>query len=131
MAAFSVPGILAQFLEERACVGCAATRDDALRPSLHWVGSWSLSADRRELRLGISKGHLGGLAEALARNGEIAATFEHIGPHETYQFKGKADGVLAVEACDLALWEQQRARFAQGVRRFNPHAPFSEQQLRD
>lgn len=131
MAAFSVPGILAQFLEERACVGCAATRDGALRPALHWIGSWSLSADRRDLRLGISAGHLGGLAEALAANGEVAATFEQIGPHETYQFKGTAPGVEAAAACDLALWEQQRARFAAGVRRFDPGTPYSELQLRN
>jgi hypothetical protein len=131
MGVIAVPGIIAEFLEQRACVGFAAVRDAALRPSLHWVSAWALSADRRELRLAISRGYAPGLAEALAHNGELAATFEQIGPHETYQFKGKAGAPSPAGEADRALWELLRARFAVAVRRFDPGTPTTDAQLRD
>jgi hypothetical protein len=130
MSGIAVPGMISTFLAERASVGFAAARDRALRPSLHWISSWILSEDRRRLRLGISKGFVDGLAEALAANGELAATFEHIGPHETYQFKGTAEGVLAAEGADRDAWERQRARFAETVLRFDRGIPATAEQLR-
>ena len=130
MGGIAVPGMISTFLAERASVGFAATRDRALRPSLHWISSWILSADRRTLRLGISQGFTGGLAEALAAHGELAATFEHIGPHETYQFKGTAEGVLTVEGADRDAWERQRARFAEAVLRFDRGIPATADHLR-
>ena len=90
--AVTIPSDLVQFLEERGSVGVAATRDRSLRPRAHGLSGWFVTDQARELVCLVSRGFTEGLLPSLEENGQFAAAIEHIGPHETYQFKGSYAG---------------------------------------
>ncbi len=129
--AVAIPGILAEFLENRSTVGCASSRDASLRPRIHWLSGWLVADHGRELVCLVSKGSLDGLLENLKDNGRFTATIEQIGPHETYQFKGKFLGSRPVEPRDRETWERIRERFAAAVKRVDPNLAATHQQKKD
>ncbi len=83
-----VPGVLVPFLE-RATTAIAGTRDAHGIPHVHRISSWRLSADRRVMTCSVGRSFEPHLVESLQDNGWFTVTIEEIGPHETYQFKGR------------------------------------------
>jgi hypothetical protein len=127
----TVPSDLVQFLEERGSVGVAATRDRSLRPRAHGLSGWFVTDEARELVCLVSRGFTEGLLPSLEENGQFAAAFEHIGPHETYQFKGSYAGSRPPTPEDHALWERLRARFAASLKGIDPNMGLTDAWLRD
>jgi hypothetical protein len=58
-------------------------------------------------------------------------TVEHIGPHETYQFKGSYAGSRPLTREDQATWERLRTRFAVTVRGIDPNTGLTDSWLAD
>ena len=111
-----IPGKIIRFLEERASIGLAATRDGNLVPSGHRVAGWRIDAAGRVLTAFIPPSSEPRLVEALLDNGRIAVTFEEVGTHETYQIKGRYLSHRPVRP-DGASTSPSRARerFAKGA----------------
>jgi len=86
--AVRVPGILIHFLE-RATVAVAGTRDAQRIPHMHRVSAWRLGADQQTMTCCVAAAFEPHLLESLQDNGWFTVTIEEIGPHETYQFKGR------------------------------------------
>lgn len=129
--AVTIPSVLARFLEERGSVGVAATRDRSLRPRVHGLSGWFVADQGRELVCLVSRGFTEGLLSSLEENGQFAAAIEHIGPHETYQFKGAYAGSRPPTPEDQALWERLRARFAATIKAVDPTMGLTDAWLRD
>lgn len=127
----TIPSVLVQFLELRGSVGMAATRDRALRPLVHGLSGWAVADQGRELVCLVSRGFTEGLLASLEENGQFAVAVEHIGPHETYQFKGSYAGSRPVTPEDHALWERTRARFSSSIKAIDPNLGLTEAWLRD
>lgn len=125
-----IPGVLLGFLEERGSVGMACSRTADRKPRIRWLSGWRAAADGRELVCLVSRGFTDGLAEEIRDNGEFAATIEHIGPHETYQFKGTVLGIEKAGPEDQALCERLRVRFADTVRKVDCRPEFTGDRLK-
>ena len=130
-APIAIPDVIARFLEDRSTVGVASTRDRDLRPRIHYLSGWSVAEGGRELLCLVGRGFTDGLAETLRESPLLAVTIEHIGPHETYQFKGVVVGSRGAEPADREVWERIRRRFSEAVRRVDPHLGLEDPQLRD
>jgi hypothetical protein len=115
----TLPGLLRGFLE-RASVGFGSTCSGDLAPQIHWISGWRLDEDGSTLHCFIPDAFTPGLGDALRDNGRFAATFERIGPHETYQFKGNAGPPGPLGASDRAAVQACRARFVADVRALGP-----------
>lgn len=129
--AVAIPSTLVQFLEQRGSVGVAATRDRALKPRVHGLSGWSVADQGRELVCLVSRGFTDGLMASLEENGQFAVTVEHIGPHETYQFKGSYAGSRPLTPEDRATWERFRTRFALAVQGIDRKSGLSSAWLAD
>jgi hypothetical protein len=114
-----LPGLLRSFLE-RASVGFGSTCSRERVPQIHWISGWALDPDGSTLHCFIPEIFTAGLADALKVNGRFAATFERIGPHETYQFKGTLDSLRAASAADCAATAVCRERMVRDVRTLGP-----------
>ncbi len=123
-----VPGVMVGFLE-RASVAMASTRDSKLVPHLHVVSGWVVEDDRQTVRCLIARGFTDRLIDTLEDNGQFALTAEVIGPHETYQFKGRYVGAQPVDATDRPVWQACQERFVMAVQRLYRDA-FSADDLR-
>jgi hypothetical protein len=126
----AIPGMIREFLVERSSVGMACSRGGDLRPRLRWLSGWNPSDDGRGLVCLVSRGFTAGLEDDLRDNGEFAATIEQIGPHETYQFKGRAVAIEPAGPRDVDLWEKLRTRFAETVRHIDPRPELNPELLR-
>lgn len=113
-AAVTIPGILVDFLE-RATGAVGGTRSADLVPHVHRVGGWRIAPDRRSLTCLIAEAFTRHLRSDLEDNGRFTVTIEEIGPHETYQFKGRCLELGAPDAEDRMACERTRERFAKVI----------------
>src|SRR5258705_9257077 len=117
-----IPGKILQFLELRANVAFAGTRNRDLVPFGHRVSGWSIGADGRSLTVFVSEPSTTGLVESLQENGRIAVTIEEFPSHETYQFKGRYVRHRAAQREDLDVVDRIRVRFIKSMRTVFPAA---------
>jgi len=106
----TVPGIIQDFLD-RATVGLAGTRDRNRVPHVHRISGWRVEPDRRAMTCLVSDVFSRHLIDSLRDNGHFTVTIEEIGPHETYQVKGRYTGSRVCDPEDLAVHRQLRDRF--------------------
>jgi hypothetical protein len=111
-----IPPKIIRFLEERASLGFAGTRDANLVPAGHRVPGWQVDQAGRTLTVFMPDVSASRLLEALRDNGRIALTFEEIGTHETYQIKGQYLSHRPVRPAEVDLSGAMRERFARALR---------------
>lgn len=111
-----IPSKIIRFLEERANIGFAGTRDANLVPSGHRVSGWHIDQSGRTLTAFMSDHSSTRLLEALRDNGRIALTFEEVGTHETYQVKGRYLSHRPVRPADVEHAGASRERFTRSLR---------------
>jgi hypothetical protein len=112
-----IPGVLLDFLERASCA-IAGTRTADLVPHLHRVSGWRVGPDRRTITCLVAEGFTTHLLDSLADNGEFTVTIEEIGPHETYQFKGRfLDARAPDDDEDRHAFERARDRYVRTVTR--------------
>jgi hypothetical protein len=113
--AVAIPGVILTFLE-RASFALAGTRTADLVPHFHRVTGWRVGPDRRTMTVLVSEGFTEHLLDSLEDNGEIALAIEEIGPHETYQFKGRfLDSRPPDDEEDRHAFERNRERYVRVV----------------
>jgi hypothetical protein len=115
-----IPGKIIRFLEERASIGFAGTRDSNLVPSGHRLSGWQIDAAGRTLTALVPASSATRLVDALLDNGRIAVTFEEVGTHETYQIKGRYLSHRPVRQTEIDIASRARERFAKGLRSLYP-----------
>jgi hypothetical protein len=118
-----IPGKIAQFLEQRANVAFAGTRNRDLVPFGHRVSGWSIGPDGRTVTVLVAEPSTSGLVESLQENGRIAVTIEEFPSHETYQFKGRYVRHRPVQREDIDIVDGVRVRFIKSMRTVFPAAP--------
>ena len=118
-----VPEKIARFLEQRANLAFAGTRNRDLVPFGHRVSGWRIGADGRTLTAFVSEPFTAGLIESLQENGELAVTVEDFPAHETYQFKGRYLRHRPVQPEDIAIVDRIRERFMKSMRAVFPVVP--------
>jgi hypothetical protein len=123
-----IPGMLLRFLQ-RASIAYAGTRDGSLVPHLHWVCGWAAEPDPGLLAFFVAEPFAAGLSRDVAACPRIALTVEHIGPHETYQFKGDYSGSRELVATDRNAYRSCRERFVRAVQEIETRFAFSAETL--
>jgi hypothetical protein len=113
-----IPPKIVRFLEERANIGFAGTRDAGLVPRGHRVCGWQVAADGRVLTAFVPAASIEPMVATLLDNGRIAITVEEVGTHETYQIKGRYLGHRPVRPPEVDIADRARERFVKGVRAF-------------
>jgi hypothetical protein len=111
-----IPPAIIRFIEERANVGFAGTRDANLVPRGHRVVGWRVGAGGGTLTALLPQASEADALEAFRDNGRIAITLEQVGTHETYQLKGRYVSHRPADAADLDLASRLRERFVKGLR---------------
>jgi hypothetical protein len=119
----TIPGKIAAFLEQRANVAFAGTRNRDLVPFGHRVSGWRIGADGRTLTALTTEPVTAGLIESLQENGQLALTVEDFPAHETYQFKGRYVSHRPAQHEDLAIVDRIRQRFMKNMRAVFPALP--------
>ena len=104
-----IPKKIIRFLEERACVGFAATRDGNLVPCGHRVSGWQIDATGGALTAFVAP-FAARFVDALVDNGRIALTFEELGTHETYQIKGRYLSHRPAEPAEINIADRAMTR---------------------
>jgi len=112
--AVTIPGVIIDFLD-RATAALAATRGPDLVPHIHRVSGWRVAADRQTMICLMSEAHTFQLRDDVDDNGRFALTIEEIGPHETYQFKGRVLSLDSPEEEDRLACSRTRERFTKVV----------------
>jgi hypothetical protein len=115
-----IPVRIIRFLQERANIGFAGTRDGHLVPSGHRVSGWQTDAAGRTLTAFVPQPPASRLVESLLDNGAIAVTISEAGTHETYQFKGRYLNHRPVQPAETAIATRVRERFAKGLHSLFP-----------
>ena len=115
-----IPGKIIRFLEERASIAFAGTRDANLVPRGHRVAGWLVGDGGRTLTVLVPESSTPHLVESLQDNGRIAVTLEQVGTHETYQLKGRYLSHRPVRPSDADVASRTRERFAKGIRSLSP-----------
>ena len=118
-----IPGKIARFLEQRANVAFAGTRNRDLVPFGHRVSGWRIGADGRTLTAFVPEPFTAGLVESLQENGELALTVEDFPAHETYQFKGRYLRHRPAQRDDIDIVDRIRERFMKNMRTVFPAVP--------
>src|SRR5262245_59916099 len=121
-----IPPKIIRFLEERASIGFAATRDGQLVPHGHRVSGWRIDASGRTLTAFVPPSSSEQLVESLLDNGRIAVTLEEVGTHETYQIKGRYLNHRPVQTAEIDIAGRTRERFAKTVRTLFPDPQLAE-----
>lgn len=111
-----IPAKIIRFLEERANIGFAGTRDASRIPSGHRVCGWYAAGDGRTLTALVPAGSAEPMIATLLENGRIAITVEEIGTHETYQIKGRYLSHRPLRPPEVEIAARTRERMARGVR---------------
>ena len=117
-----IPPPIIRFLEERANIGFAGTRDADLVPRGHRVSGWRVGPAGRTFTAFVPNTSVPHLLEALLDNGRFAVTLEEVGTHETYQLKGRYLSHRPVQPADVDLATRTRERFVKGLRSLYPQA---------
>ena len=99
----------------RASVAVLATRDERLVPRLHFASGWYVHEDRASVVCLVPDSFAGDLATAFVPGGRIAMVAEVIGPHETYQLKGRCLDLRPAGDADHRIHEDCRQRFVTAV----------------
>jgi hypothetical protein len=123
-----IPGVLLRFLD-RASIAYAGTRDGSLVPHLYWVCGWAVEPEPGHLAFFVAEPYPARLLRDVGVCSRIALTIEHIGPHETYQFKGDYASSRAPGASERAVFERCRARFVRDVQEIETRFAFSKETL--
>jgi hypothetical protein len=118
-----IPEKIARFLEQRANVAFAGTRNRDLVPFGHRISGWCIGGDRHALTAFVPEPFTAGLVESLQENGELALTVEDFPAHETYQFKGRYVRHRPVQREEIAIVDRIRARFMKNMRTVFPALP--------
>ncbi|HET7291855.1 MAG TPA: hypothetical protein VFM88_05475 [Vicinamibacteria bacterium] len=124
----AIPGVILRFLE-RASIAYAATRDRHLTPHFHWVCGWIREPEPQFLTFFVAEPFTERLLRNVAECPRLALTIEHIGPHETYQFKGDFAGTRATGAAERAAFEACRERFVRDVQQIDTRHNFASRTL--
>ena len=119
----TIPEKIARFLEQRANVAFAGTRNRDLVPFGYRVSGWCIGADGRTVTAFTSEPFTAGLVESLQENGELALTVEEFPSHETYQFKGRYVRHRPAQREDIAIVDRIRERFMKSMRPVFPALP--------
>jgi hypothetical protein len=125
-----IPGKIVQFFNEHANMGFGGIRDAELRPAGCRVSGWRVEPDGRTLTALIPGPFVERILGPLADNGEFAMTAEEHPTHVTYQVKGRFLRQRPVEARDLELVRQTRARLSRTMRPLLPPGADVEPVLR-
>ena len=118
-----IPERLVQFLEQRANVAFAGTRNRELVPFGHRISGWSIGTDRRTLTAYTPEPLSAALLESLEANGQLALTVEAFPAHETYQFKGRYVSHRPARHEDFVVVDRIRERFVKNMRTVFPALP--------
>jgi hypothetical protein len=110
----AIPGVILDFLD-RATVAIAGTRDADLFPRVHRASGWRVDPDRRTMWCLFSDFFAKRVLRCVEDNRHFTLTIEEIGPHETYQFKGRYLDSRPCGEEELFLYERTRDRFARVV----------------
>jgi hypothetical protein len=110
-----IPPKIIRFLEERANIAFAGSRDANLVPSGHRVSGWRADGSGRTLTAFVPLPWANRLVASLLDNGAIAVTIEEAGTHETYQFKGRYLSHRPVQPTEIAIANLARERFVKGL----------------
>ena len=121
-----IPGKIIRFLEERASIAFAGTRDANLVPRGHRVSGWLIGVGGRTLTAFVPESSVPSLIESLQHNGRIALTFEELGSHETYQLKGRYLSHRPVQPTEIDVATRARARFVKGIRALIPNQAIAD-----
>src|SRR5262245_29519196 len=113
-----IPLKIARFLEERASLGFAGTRDGNLVPRGHRVSGWQVGPGGQTLLAFIPAVSADVMVAALVDNGRIAVTLEELGTHETYQVKGRYVSHRPILPSERDIVARIRERLARAVRTF-------------
>ncbi len=111
-----IPPPIIRFIEERANIGFAGTRDATLAPRGHRVPGWRVGPDGRTFTAFLPESSSADALAAFLDNGRIAITIEEVGTHETYQLKGRYVSHRPVQPDDVDLASRARERFVKGLR---------------
>jgi hypothetical protein len=111
-----IPAKIVRFLDERANIGFAGTRDASLVPRGHRVCGWQIAADGRVLTAFVPAVSAEPMVATLQENGRIAITLEEVGTHETYQIKGRYLNHRPVRPSEVEIANRARERFVKGLR---------------
>ena len=118
-----IPEKIARFLEQRANVAFAGTRNRDLVPFGHRVSGWSIGDDGRTLTAFTPEPFTADVVESLQENGELALTVEAFPAHETYQFKGRYLSHRPAHRDDIAIVDRIRERFVKNMGTIFPVLP--------
>jgi hypothetical protein len=118
-----IPPKVIRFLEDRASLAFAASRDDNLVPRGHRVSGWHADPTGRTLTVFIPAAWTAGLVDALRSNGRIAITVEEVGTHETYQIKGRYLNDRPVRQEEVEIASRARERFVRALLALFPGEP--------
>jgi hypothetical protein len=118
-----IPEKIVRFLEQRANVAFAGTRNRDLVPFGHRISGWSIGADGRTLTAFTPEPFTAAVVESLQENGELALTVEAFPAHETYQFKGRYVRHRPAHGEDIAIVDRIRERFMKNLRAVFPVLP--------
>jgi hypothetical protein len=113
-----IPAKIVRFLEERASLGFAGTRDANLVPRGHRVCGWQVAPDGRTLVAFVPAVSADSMVATLLDNGRIAITLEEVGTHETYQVKGRYLSHRPVRPSELDIANRTRERLVKAIRSF-------------
>ncbi len=127
--AVRIPGVLLKFLE-RASIAYAATRDRQLAPAFHWLSGWVAVAEGHGLEVFVARPFEASLLQNVEHSPRLAVTIEHIGPHETYQFKGHYAGSRPPDARDRQRAEACADRAMAAILQIEQRFAFDTVQLR-
>jgi len=98
-------------------------------PHLHWVCAFCADPDPRRLVFLVAAPFAARLLQDVGQCPRIALTIEHIGPHETYQFKGDFAGSHEPTPAERAAFEGCRARFVRDVQEIETRFHFPAETL--
>jgi hypothetical protein len=121
-----IPPPIIRFLEERANIGFAGTRDANLVPRGHRVSAWRIGPGGRTFTALLPDASAPHVLEALLDNGRVAVTLEEVGTHETYQIKGRYLSHRPAQPPDIDLASRARERFVKSLRSLYPHPGAAE-----
>jgi hypothetical protein len=121
-----IPGKIIRFLEERANIALAGTRNADLAPRGHRVSGWHVAPGGGTLAVYISETTATELLDSLLENGRIAVTFEEVGTHETYQLKGRYSSHRPVQPPEIDTATRARERLKKSLRNLHHNDALAE-----
>jgi hypothetical protein len=124
----TIPGVLRRFLE-RASIAYAGSRSRELVPHFHWVCGWLVEPDQTSIAFLVSEPFGERLLQDTAECPRLALTVEHIGPHETYQFKGAFAGTRPPGEAERAAFEACRERAIRDITAIETRFDFPRETL--